>query len=372
MKKILIFTGLSAVFFIGSFIFLLRRPAEGSVYTIKQENLVDNVLVNGTYTTASQTQVPSPTNGVITELFVSNKESVKKGDALFHVESTATDDQKKTAYANYLAANATLQSDNAALYGLQSTMFSKWKTYLDLATSDTYQNSDKTPKNDSRAAAPFNVAYDDWLDAQADYKNQQNVIAKDQAALTAAKQLYDQTQSVTVVAPLDGSVVNLMAKVGDQVVAATSPVLLVTDFSNPVIKAAVNEVNIPKIKTGQVVKITFDSLPGKSFSGAVGDIDQVGTKFQGATTYNVAVIPADLTAEVLPNMTASLTIETGRRENTPVVLNEALIKKDGKTFVQKVGSSKDNLTEVTLGLEGLIKTEITKGLSIGDQVIIPE
>lgn len=371
-KRLLLLVFVVLVLLTIGFLLLLRKSADGSIYAVKQEDLVNSVLVNGTYVTASQTKVLSPTNGVITELFVGNSGAIKKGDPLFHVESSASEDQKKTAYANYLSASSTLQADNAALYGLKSTMFSKWKTYMDLATSDTYQNADKTPKESNRVAAPFHVAYEDWLGAEADYKNQQQVITKDQAALAAAKQLYDQTQNVTVAAPIEGTVTNLSARVGDQVSATGNPVIIITDFRNPAVGASVNEVNIPKIKIGQTVKIIFDALADTDFSGTVTDIDRVGTKTQGTITYNIVVKPDNLSSEVMPNMTASLMIETGRREGIMTIPNLAIIRKEGKTLVQKAGNRKNNLTEIALGLKGTVKSEVISGLSLGDRIIIQE
>ena len=52
--------------------FLLASTNGAVVYAVKSENLVNTILVNGTYTIASQTQVISPTNGIITKLFAAN------------------------------------------------------------------------------------------------------------------------------------------------------------------------------------------------------------------------------------------------------------------------------------------------------------
>jgi multidrug efflux pump subunit AcrA (membrane-fusion protein) len=100
-RKVFFIIGLVIILFLISRSILLKKPNTELTYTIKQENLVDTVQISRTYTTASQTQVTSPTNGIITELYVGNGEEVKKGDQLFHVDSTATNDQQKTSYASY-------------------------------------------------------------------------------------------------------------------------------------------------------------------------------------------------------------------------------------------------------------------------------
>src|SRR6266576_3056030 len=69
---------------------LLQKPSTDIAYTVQREDLVDTVQVSGTYTTASQTIVTSPANGIISRLYVSNGITVKKGDPLFYVDATAT------------------------------------------------------------------------------------------------------------------------------------------------------------------------------------------------------------------------------------------------------------------------------------------
>lgn len=353
------------------------------VAAVQREDLVNTVLVNGTYNIASQTQVTSPTNGVISKLFVANGDMVKKGDPLYHVESSATVDQQKAAYATYLAASSTLQADIADLYTLQSGMYSSWKTYMDISTNSTYQNSDGSPNTKNRVLPEFTTAQDNWLAAEANYKNQQAVIAKDNAALSSAKQLYDETQSATVTSPATGEVINLADKVNDQVSVplpqsatqtasvqeATSPVLIIADYSNPVLVASVDQANIPSMSVGQKASIVFDALPDQTFYGSVTHIDAAGTKNQGATDFNVDVIVNHIPSTIRPNMTASITIETAREDNVLTIPNDAIIKKNGKTYVQLAGKSSSDLTPVVLGLKALTKTEVISGLSEGDKVI---
>jgi len=368
--------------------FLLLRPTnKNSVYTVGRDTIVNTLLINGTYTTASQTPVNSPADGIITKLYVKNGDQVKKNDPLFYVESTATEEEKAAAYANYLTASSALGTDKAALFSLQSTMFSAWKVYTDIAENSTYQNSDSSPNTSNRVLTPFTTAQDDWLAAEASYKNQQTVIAKDQAALTSAQLASNATQSITVNAPAVGTVVNFQKQIGDQVqsvqtaIAAQTqsgqstnvipPVLVISDLSNPVLTASVDQVNIPRINIGQTVSIVFDALPNETFAGVVHSLDTVGTKTQGTTDYNVGIEVPDVSPDVMPNMTASATVEIARRENVLTVPNKAIVEKNGKPYVQKAGASATNLTLVEVGLQGLTKTEVIRGLSAGDKIRVP-
>jgi HlyD family secretion protein len=365
-------------------VLLLQKPNGESEYTVKREDLINTVLVNGTYTTASQIEVISPAKGIITELFVDNQTQVQKGNPLFRVESTATDEEKASAYSDYLLAKTKLDAANATVFSLKSALYDAWDDYYNLATGDTYENADGSPKNDARNLPEFTTAQNDWLAAEAKLKNQETVVAQAQAAMQKATLAYNATQDITVKAPANGTVVNLTKKAGDQVgvfsasqsqqnrTATSLPVLTIIDFSNPVLVASVNEVNIPRMKAGQKAKIVFDALPGKQFTGMVTALDSVGIKTQGTVTYNARIVANGLTDEVKPNMTASITIETTKLKNVLTVPNNAIIEKDGKTFVQRAGDRKGTLTEIIVGLKGLTKSEVVKGLSVGDRIILSE
>lgn len=158
----------------------------------------------------------------------------------------------------------------------------------------------------------------------------------------------------------------------DQVATTDSTVAFITDFSNPIIVSAVDQVNIPKLKVGQKADIIFDALPEQTFTGVISDIDAIGMKTQGTTTFNVYITADNLPTEVQPNMTASITIETDRKSNALTIPNEAIVKKGDKTFVKLTKNGKNSLTEVSVGLKGLTRAEIINGLSIGDLLEVPK
>lgn len=353
-------------------VYVFSQPAQTTtVYTVHPHDLMTSLLVNGTYTVAAQTPVTSPTNGTITELFVQNNTVVKKGDQLFHIESSATADQQKKAYADYLAAQSVVNADKADAYTLQSLMFSKWDTFFHLATNSTYQNGDGSPNTTNRILPEFTTAQDDWLASEARYKNQQGVLAKDQAALASALLTYNETKSVTVTAPAAGTVTNLTAQIGDQVeAAATRPVLLITDFSNPVIVSDIDQDNIPHLAVGQQAQIVFDALPDQTYSGYVSVIDANGTKVQGTVTFRTIITLSHVSPQMHPNMTATITIETAKRVGVLTVPNDALTHTNGHWYVQRTHTNARSL--VTIGVQGTTSTEITGGLRDGDTITIPQ
>jgi len=376
-KYFVLIIGVIFLFFLLRFI-LLQKPNTELTYTVKRENLVDTIQVSGTYMTASQTPVSSPSNGVIDQIFVTNDEEVKKGDSLFHVQSSATADQQKTAYANYLAANNAVQADNATMYSLQSVMFTDWNTYFNLATNSTYQNSDGSPNTSNRVLPAFTTVQDNWLAAEAAYKNQQTVIAKDQAALSAAQQAYNETQSVTVTAPLSGQVENLLSQDGDQVsapplalsgstiTASVNPVLVLVGSGDSYISSNISEDYATQILPNKKAYIVFDADKNHTVTGKVSSIAAVGNNNQGIVTYSARITMDNQPLTIKPNMTALITIETLRINNVLDVPNSAIITKNNLSYVELTSH---NLIPVELGTKGFVKTEILNGLSEGTVII---
>lgn len=351
--KIIIVTVALVVILFTAVSLWLQQSNASAVSEVKQEDLVNTILINGTYTTASQTQVISPTKGIIEKLYVKNGDQVKKGDKLFHVASTASQDEITKAYADYQVAITDLTIAQNTLRDKEAIVE---KTKDDLKD---HQKDETFAQKVTRTTAE--VAKDNAFDG----------VKAAQAKLDKAKLTYTETQSALVTAQAAGTITNLAAKVNDQVATTDSTVLLITDFSNPVMVSAVDQVNIPKLKVGQKAAVVFDALPEQTFTAAIRDIDTIGTKTQGTTTFNVYITADNLPSVIQPNMTASITIETERKNNALTVPNEAIVKKDGKTFVKLAKNSKNSLTEVSVGLKGLTKIEIF-GLSIGDLVEIPK
>jgi len=376
---------------------LLFKPSnKTTVYVVKKNTIVNTLLINGTYTTASQVPVNSPADGIITKLFVSNGIQVKKGDPLFHVESTATVDQQRTAYANYQNALSALQAARNTKESLDASMWAKQQAYLTAQTAQNYKNDHtQNPATTNGYTDLEKLTIDnavvqtkkDFEAAEQAYKTTGTTVNAAAAGVSMAQQAYEETQSVTVNAPAGGIVFNLQKTVGDQIqsvqtesatqtqLAQTAtvipPILIISDLSNPVVTASVDQVNIPRMKIGQKATIVFDALPNQTFLGLVKNLDIIGTKTQGTTTYNAVIEVKNVSDEVKPNMTASITVETVRKEGIVTIPNGAIIEKDGKTYVQKENTNNKDVTPVELGIKGLDKTEVVKGVSVGDKIILP-
>lgn len=330
---------------------LVRRSSGELLYKIKKENLVDTVKVSGTYTVASQTSVKSPAYGVITKLYVEDGDMVEKGDKLFHIESTATQDEVSKAYSAYQEALVTLQAAKNNLRDEEATLANVYDELQGHANDETFA------QKQTRTSAE--VAKD----------NAYIAVTKDQAALDHAKLAYDETQSTTVTSPAGGTVVNLLKREGDEVAESslTQPVLTVANLTDPHVTITYGEDYALRIQKGQKTKIVFDALKSQSFNGMVALLDTVGSVNNGVVTYNARVESYDLPKNIKPGMSALITIETLRKNNVYDVPNGSLIERDGSYYLELARSHK--LIEVGVGVKGVAKSEVTSGVNGGEMIV---
>lgn len=395
-KKVVIIPIVAIVVFFTLRTILLQKPSTDILYTVNRENLVDTVQVSGTYTTASQTMITSPANGILSQIYVKNGDYVKKGEPLFYVESTATIDQQNAAYADYTNALSTLQTAQNNVQSLDATMWTQQQAYISAQNAQNFMNSNtinpstKNSYTDLEKLSINNAVTQTqkaFQAAEQAYKTANVTVTAAQAKVTQTKRAYDETRSATVYAPAAGKVVNLQDIVGDSVTGASTavtisgsstgqaaistttpqPVLVIANLSDPYISVNIGEDYATRVMVGQKADIIFDSLRNKTFTGTVADIATVGTNMQGVVTYAARIKTDILPAILKPNMTALISIETLRRNNVIDVPNSSIIAKDGSTYVLAAKDHKQ--IPVTLGERGIAKTEITSGLDEGTVIV---
>lgn len=356
---------------------ILLKPRDRSGYVfdnVKRSSVQEIISESGVITSDGNIEIYSPTNGRIEEIYVSNGDKIEANQKLFKVTSSALEEEKKLAYANYLSAKSTLDIDNSNLYSLQSSMFSAWDKHYNLAIDSKYQYDDKSPNYANRALPEYATANADWLAAESAYKSQVAVIAKDKVALTAAYQKYLSTITLTVSSPLSGIVENIAYSKGksvnikDPLLNSTTPVLIIKNSDDLEATISVGQTNIAKIEINQAVIIKPDAYRDKSYTGTIARIDGIGKNIEGVVTYNVYVkIKSD--NFLRSGITFDSEITTKSLDDILVVPNSAVITQDGIKNIRVIEKNKVKNIPVQVGLKGQTNTEIISGLTEGQEII---
>ena len=112
--------------------------------------------------------------------------------------------------------------------------------------------------------------------------------------------------SPVIAAPVSGAVSAVYAASGAQVYRGAL-LCEIADLSTLELSVEVDELDIDRVKIGDVLSFTLDAYAGQTFSGAVTEIRPIGSARQNATYFDVRVAaPQGVT--LLPGMNATVTI----------------------------------------------------------------
>jgi len=368
---IVIFVGLIGVKMISS------QNGSNTYSTVQAEKrTIDEIVTEtGSISANGRTDVYSPTNGIVERVSVQNGATVSVGQELFSIKSTATEQEKAQASANYLAAKSSLETAQATLHSLQAAMFDRWDTYKALAESDEYEYGDNSPRVDKRTLPEFLIVEKEWLAAESNYKKQQTVISQAQAAASSTYLAYQATQHAVVKATAPGVVSNISAGHGSTVkqnlsTGSTLPLAIITGDTSTEIVISLSENDITKIKDGQLASIEVNALHDKVFSGTVKRVDAVGQIIDRVNRYNVYIDVTDPDSLFRPGMKADVVITTNSIENALSVPNSAIKPYQGGKAV-RVPDENNEVTymPVKVGLKGKEYTQILEGIEEGQTVI---
>ena len=172
-------------------------------------------------------------------------------------------------------------------------------------------------------------------------------------------------------APITGTVASVTTQKGETVAAAFTAPTFVTIIGDDALQlvALVDETDIGAVALGNAVTFTVEAWPAEEFQGRVERIAPRGTIISGVVNYEVMIEIAPGATRLKPDMTANIRI--GTAESEALVLPNEAIQRDGPdrfVFVEQDG--KPVRRDVTLGSRQGGQTEVRRGLSPTDRVLI--
>lgn len=345
--------------------------------TATRGTIVSTVSASGSVLTSNISNIISDAQGVVKSVYVKDGDIVYNGQTIAEIELDQAGQQAATAaYASYLSAKNAADTSQTSYYTLQSDLFTKWKEFKELADSDTYTKPDGTPDSEQRSLPEFMIPQNDWLAAEAKYKQQQSVISQTRTAQSNAWLSYRKV-SGTITAPMSGTINNItivpgmtLTKSGSVTDTVSSErVAVITSPGRPLVEVTVTEVDVPNIKVGQKTTITVDSIIGKSYTGIVESVDKLGSVSSNVTSYPIIIRLDTEASELLPNMTATANIILDTKTDVITVPSAAVQTIGDASYVRVLINGEEMQTPVEIGIVSDSQTEIVSGISEGDTVI---
>lgn len=297
--------------------------------------------------------------------------------------------KKATIDADRTAVSAQNSTVLAALQTIKNTELSKTQTIASLqdayTTAQTNLNTAKTNAETQVRTAETNIAIQkaslDSSKASLDLKKAPpravdlaGLRASVAQAAVSADKANNDLQNIEIIAPVDGTVSEVIPDIGELIQAGVASVRLVGTSSYD-IEALVPEADIAKVEVGQTATITLDAYGDDvEFKGTVTAEDPDQTKVQDAVYYKVRVQIDPAGRDVKPGMTANVIILTSESQNTLIIpLRAVRTKDDGSKVVRVMKDATPEERAVELGLRGDEgRVAVTKGLNEGELVVTGE
>ncbi len=184
----------------------------------------------------------------------------------------------------------------------------------------------------------------------------------------------------TIKAPSQGMVIykeefnGTKRKSGSQVNPFDRVIATLPDLTSMISKTYVSEIEVNRIKTGQEVIMTIDAMPGKSWTGVITSVANIGEVLgnSDAKMFEVLVKVNGINTELRPAMTTYNKIIINSYENVVYIPTECVhAGTDGIAFVYKKNKTRQI---VVLGEMNEKNTIVKQGLDAGTSLylIAPE
>ena len=197
-----------------------------------------------------------------------------------------------------------------------------------------------------------------------------------QIAETQLKNSKEELMKTEILAPFDGTVVDIGVKENDQLSAfdySSKTAVYLVDTRTVKLEGVVDEVDIYQVKVGQDTIITVDALPGVELKGKVTFISPLGNQTTGVVEFPVTISLEPTETELKGGLTATADIIIDEHKDILIVPNRAIKGSVGNYWVDVVIDEKKVTTEkrpVVTGAQNEQFTEIISGLSQGEKVIV--
>ena len=334
-------------------------------YEVVSSPLIQTVVASGRVEKVSRTQIGSEITGVVLERLVQEGDRVSRGDVLLVLKSDEISAQVRQAEAELkeLAttrrpqaevdlANAKVQLEHAQREALR-----RRNTELGILSAEEREKSIEAERlaRNNLESARLKVA------SLAPDKVEETKLRERLAALQA------QLAKTKIRAEVSGIILTRNVEPGDLVQPSQTLFTIALDGATE-IRVPFDERNLPLLALQQKAAVITDAYPDQPFPAHINFIAPSIDAQRGTVDVRLTVDPVpDFLRQ---DMTVSVNVETNQRERTLVIPNDALSSISGnKAMVILVRDRKIQRHPITLGLRGLVMSEVVAGLKEGDYVL---
>ncbi|MBO6101901.1 MAG: efflux RND transporter periplasmic adaptor subunit [Opitutales bacterium] len=311
--------------------------------TVKRVNISEKVTATGFVEPLVSTEIRSEINGKISRIFVKDEDVVKAGDALLELDKTSLQSEETKASNEYRLQKLTLEQakrDFARQEELMRKGFAILKDFDDAKTTL------------GKAQIQLSVKESEWEKAK------------------------DNLSKTTIVAPQSGTVTGMDLTPGQVIVGAGSVnagtlLMQISSFNDLYVEVNINEIEVEKIHSQSVPKITFDSMKNVSFSGKILSMSPSAKLENNIRVFPVKVAFQANGTKIRSGISANVEFPISSAENVCAVVLSAVYS-DGNVkyvFARREDGSWEK-RRVEIGISDIHYVEIKRGLKEGETIAL--
>jgi macrolide-specific efflux system membrane fusion protein len=326
---------------------------------VEKGTIISSVTASGTVNSSNIENVTTQASGTVSKVYVSDGDEVSFGQKLAEIDLDVQGEQNYlSAYSSYVSAQNSLNSANNSYRQTQASLAVVYDEIKGHDTDETLEMKETR----TRAEVANDNAYDGIKAAQ---------VRLNSAGITL------KTSSSTITSPVAGTIKSVTIAEGMNIGAAETAsgaranqrIATIGTKGLPIATFNISEIDVSLVKPGQKAIITIDSLPDITFTGKVVSVDRVGSATSGVVSYPVIIKFDTGSDQILPNMTASVSIIIESKNDVLLVPSSAVQTQAGQSTVRVLKNGQQETVAVEIGLISDTQTEIVSGLAEGDEVV---
>ncbi len=189
--------------------------------------------------------------------------------------------------------------------------------------------------------------------------------------------LEEKVRDGRIAAPGDGTLYSLPVRAGDYVKVGEL-LAEMADLHRVRVRAFIDEPELGGLETGEQVRITWDALPNRTWTGKTQVIPKQVVQRQARSVGELLCEVNNDKLELLPNINVNVRINSRERIGVLTVPRGAVEAENGRRFVfvvlrNALGVGKATLEkrEIHVGIADATNYEVTGGLNEGEMVALP-
>lgn len=330
---------------IGPGLFGTKREAKIPTSTVKVANIAEEIVAVGRLRAVFSTELRAEINGRIMKIAVQDGESVKKDQELLRLDQQDILTQLQESDRNIEASKLKVgrakreydrQKDLKERELITTKDFEETRTALSLAENDA-------------------AVYD-----------------------ARAANLRDKLTKTIIRAPHDGTLLLRDLTEGQLVTSAAAQnggTLLgeVADLSALMVRTNINEIDVARLKVGDVARVRVDSLRNMMLNGEIKRIATIATESVGDRTrvFPVDVVVDETDPRLRPGMSATVMFTLAHVENVPAVpLSAVFSNADSVRYVFVRKGETFEVRGIDIGIVDTRRVQIISGLVTGEEVAL--